>query len=209
MPNTIRRDLLDKALEDVQFPNAIIDLGGKRSQKRGNFRYPPKHEVIYVNIDPDSSPDILCDVSSLPFEAGTQGSAVMCEVLEHLPEPYDALSEVARVLETDGLFVLSVPFLVGIHADPSDFQRFTPFKLQQFLEKAGFYKIEIYQMGGIWCVIHDLVHQHLVRNTSFLAKIGYRILNIIKLILPASILKIDDENHWKATTGYFLICRKK
>ena len=71
MPNTIRRDLLDQLLKSVDFPSSIVDLGGKRLMKRGKFKYSKNFEVLYVNIDENSSPDILSDINSLPFKTNS------------------------------------------------------------------------------------------------------------------------------------------
>ena len=93
-----------------------------KKTKKGAFRYDKNINVTYVNIDPETDPDHLCDIVDLPFNDQSRECVVMCEVF--LDNPYDALNEVSRVLNSNGLLILSVPFLVGIHADPSDFIRY-------------------------------------------------------------------------------------
>lgn len=57
--------------------------------------------------------DPLCVVSpasSLPFETGTFRFILCSEVLEHLEDDDDAVSEIARVLADDGRAIITVPY---------------------------------------------------------------------------------------------------
>jgi SAM-dependent methyltransferase len=66
-------------------------------------------DVTTVDIDPALGPDVTADIRSLPFPDSSFDTAVVAEVLEHLPwtDVGTALGEVARVA-TRGA-VLSVP----------------------------------------------------------------------------------------------------
>ena len=79
--------------------------------------------------------DRIEDIYALTFTTGFAGTMVMCEILEHLPDPALALAEVKRVLRDDGLLIVSVPFQLGIHAWPTDYWRFTASGLHRLLEK--------------------------------------------------------------------------
>ena len=46
-------------------------------------------------------------------------------------------------MKKDGIVVVSIPFLQEVHADPYDFQRYTPFGLKYQLKKHGFKNIKI------------------------------------------------------------------
>ena len=59
-------------------------------------------------------------------------------VLEHVKGPEKVVSEVYRVLKSGGKVLFSIPFLQEIHADPYDFQRYTPYGLREILERQGF-----------------------------------------------------------------------
>jgi ubiquinone/menaquinone biosynthesis C-methylase UbiE len=47
------------------------------------------------------------DIAALPLEDGSLDHAYCISVLEHLPEPWEAIREVRRVLKPGGLFVLT------------------------------------------------------------------------------------------------------
>ena len=52
---------------------------------------------------------VLGGAESLPFIAGSFGTAVMADVIEHLREPAVCLREVTRVLEPDGRLLVTTP----------------------------------------------------------------------------------------------------
>ena len=60
------------------------------------------------------------------------------QLFEHLRWPYRAGRNVLAMLRPGGVFVITVPFLVRIHASPTDCTRWTPEGLHYFLQECGF-----------------------------------------------------------------------
>lgn len=81
---------------------------------------------------------IETDGTNLPFKEETFDACFCNTVLEHIPEPNQIISEIGRVLKKNGKLLISIPFLQEIHADPEDYQRYTPFGLKALLEKYHF-----------------------------------------------------------------------
>jgi len=52
---------------------------------------------------------VLADAEHLPFASGQFGRLVCTEVLEHVPDPCQVVSEMARVATADAVLVISVP----------------------------------------------------------------------------------------------------
>ena len=82
-------------------------------------------------------PDVFADAAALPFAANSFDTVLLFEVLEHVPQATQSLSEIARVLKSGGRLLLTVPFLYPMHDEPHDYRRYTQHGLQQKLEKAG------------------------------------------------------------------------
>ena len=98
---------------------------------------------------------VLCsDSLSLPFKSNTFRLVVLRHVLEHLPSPRQALSEVYRVLKEGGWVALEVPnagslgrWVYGPLWDSWDLPRhlhhFTPTSLRHLMERVGFRRTRI------------------------------------------------------------------
>ena len=85
----------------------------------------PHAEFLTVDIDDTHQPDILSDVHDLQIADEQFDVVVMTRVLEHLPDPRKAISEVRRVLKPGGTAIFSAPFIHKYHASPRDYWRFT------------------------------------------------------------------------------------
>jgi ubiquinone/menaquinone biosynthesis C-methylase UbiE len=74
-------------------------------------------QVTTVDLDPELRPDVVGDVTSLPFEKSAFDCVLAAEVLEHLPfEQFGlAVSELARVSRDWVIITLPAP-LVGLSA---------------------------------------------------------------------------------------------
>jgi predicted SAM-dependent methyltransferase len=60
------------------------------------------------------------------------------QVFEHLAYPYRAGKNVFEMLKPGGYFLITTPFLLKIHPDPIDCNRWTPLGLNYFLNECGF-----------------------------------------------------------------------
>ena len=89
--------------------------------------------LVNLDILPQAPVQVVGDAQRLPF-AGETFDGIVCQaVLEHLPRPWDAAGEMARVLRRGGVLYVEVPFLQGYHPTPRDFYRFTLEGLQELL----------------------------------------------------------------------------
>lgn len=121
----LRKALLE--LDSSPAPGLNVGCGGTDLHPR----------MMRVDVDPAASPDYLSAADKLPFADNTFSVAVSQEVLEHLREPQDALAELARVVRPGGLLYLQTPFIIGYHAAPADYWRFTNEGLEVMLQGAG------------------------------------------------------------------------
>jgi SAM-dependent methyltransferase len=95
----------------------------------------------------------VCTKASLEAEA----DIVFCEqVLEHTPDPQRAVDNIYALLRPGGFAVISVPFLVRVHNEPSDYWRFTPAGLRVLVERAGFEVVSQGDWGNRASVVANL-----------------------------------------------------
>ncbi|HFU76307.1 MAG TPA: class I SAM-dependent methyltransferase [Arcobacter sp.] len=201
---TFRRYYLDDFLISTSFSGMVLDIGGKKDNKRGKFR-PPLNQVDsweYLNIDEDTNPDYLCSADSIPVEDEHFDMVLLCEVLEHLENPEEVLNEAQRVLKKGGRVIISMPFLNAIHADPYDYQRWTDFKFQAELKKSGFSNIDIVPMGSVFAVIYDILY--VASSNRFYRKLFLYPLSLVFRPLDRWVSKRVK----KINTGYFINATK-
>ena len=60
------------------------------------------------------------------------------------------MREIARVLKPDGCLILTAPHIWGIHEEPHDYYRYTPFGLRYLAERAGLHVVEVRALAGFW-----------------------------------------------------------
>lgn len=138
-----------------KFNGKLLDVGcGKMPYKE--YILANAQVEKYVGLDIESAlvydsavkPDFFWDGNVMPFNDSNFETVLATEVLEHCPDPSLVLSEIYRVLKTDGIFFFTVPFLWPLHEVPHDEYRYTPFALERLLKNAGFTKIELSATGG-------------------------------------------------------------
>ena len=146
-----RRRLLDKLQKKYSnlYKGIVLDIGGRN---RGGFKKPKEkvEQWIFADIEESHNPDIVLDVSCMNMvETESIDIIAAMELFEHVEKIEKGLSECYRVLKKGGFMLISVPFLHPIHADPSDFQRWTEYKWRVELERIGFKIKKIILWGHI------------------------------------------------------------
>jgi len=96
-----------------------------------------------------ASVDAIASVQRLPFGDDTFDCVLCTEVLKHIPDPVQALTEFHRVLKTGGKIFLTTPFFNPLHEVPHDYYRYTPFALRYMAEQAGLQLESLVEKGGI------------------------------------------------------------
>jgi SAM-dependent methyltransferase len=119
----------------------------------------------------DSRPDIVGDGTGLPFSNSSFQSVVCLQTLEHIPDPFAALAEMARVLKPGGYLMLTVPQAWRVHEPPHDYFRFTNYGLRYLMGRNGLAVERIVPQGGVWALVGQtllniLPHRHLFHLTA-------------------------------------------
>jgi len=94
--------------------------------------------VINLDLVWGETIDVCASAEHLPFPDEAFDLVLSQEVLEHVRDPFQAMSEMKRVLKKGGILYCQVPFIIGYHPGPTDFWRFTKEGIQEMIQKAGF-----------------------------------------------------------------------
>jgi SAM-dependent methyltransferase len=124
------------------------------------------HINTYIGVDypPSTSSlstaNVFADAQRLPF-AGRSFDTILCtQVLEHVPWPWEAVQELARVLRPGGIAIVTVPQDWGIHREPYDFYRYTRYGIAVLVQKAGLNLERIERRGGFWAAWGQMLTVH-------------------------------------------------
>ena len=189
----------------------VVDIGGKKANKRGSF-VPPLENVEsweYLNPDLDTDPDYCCRAEELSLDNETIDTVIMTEVLEYLPDPRKVFGEIYKILSAEGHVLISVPFLNPLHGDHwSDRVRYTPVMINEIVEPIGFRIKSIESMGSVGAVIFDILRVSFgyagKRNK------GHILVKLLGLFRP--LFRLIDKIFLKQSkyinTGYFIILKK-
>jgi SAM-dependent methyltransferase len=154
--------------------------------------------------------DVYASALRLPFAPETCDTVLCNEVLEHVPEPVQLMIEAARVLKHGGLLILTTPMTWGLHEEPYDYYRYTPYGLKYLAEHAGLQVEKIDPTSGLWGTVGQRISSHVYHSHGWHA---FWIVKGIVLVLCAGIQIIFSAldsvyGHTGDTLDYLLIARK-
>ena len=98
----------------------------------------------------DAPADVWGSGMELPFRDKAFATVFSSQVLEHVPEPWRMVAEMARVLEPGGHLILTAPHIWGLHEAPHDYFRFTCYGLEHLARRVGLQPVEVRPMAGYW-----------------------------------------------------------
>lgn len=90
----------------------------------------------YAGSDMREGPgvDMLLNLHDIDLPAGSVGTVLSMDTMEHVEDPRRALEEIRRVLKPDGIAVISSVMCFPIHDYPYDYWRFTPEAFKSILK---------------------------------------------------------------------------
>jgi SAM-dependent methyltransferase len=98
--------------------------------------------------------DVCGDAAAIPFRADSVDTVISISVLEHVEDPDAVVGEIARVVRTGGLIMMTTPFVFPVHAT-ADYFRFTAAGAALLMRRHGIDVLEQPPLtgGGLTLVI--------------------------------------------------------
>lgn len=172
----------------------VLDVGaGNKKYKNFIEKYCDK----YMTLDIQGKVDFIADAKKMPIEDSVFDSVLSFQMFEHVDEPQKIVSEIYRILKTDGIVIATAPFIVPEHADPYDYQRYTTNGFEFLFKQNGFRIIKLEKYGGPFTVFVDsLKFAYFSPYTSSAKRLkwGHRILNKLYKLADFFDKKKQDSN---------------
>ncbi len=145
----------------------VLDVGAGGSTYRGFFA--AGATTVTLDISLHGRPSVMGSALELPFRGSSFDSVISTQTLEHVSDPFRAMSEMNRVLKPSGRLLLIAPQTWPEHMAPHDYFRFTRFGLKQMMESSGFAIEEFRPCGGFFATLGQMMAQRMYQYAS-----GYR-----------------------------------
>lgn len=144
----------------------------------------PKNRVRFKKID------VWYDGKHFPFKDNSFDSIILTQVLEHVFNPDEFLSEINRVSKKDSVLLLSAPFVWDEHEQPHDYARYSSFGLAHLLTTHEFEIVEHIKTAPDIRIIFQLIACYIHKRLAWIQSYRLRVCFYILLISPFTILGI-------------------
>lgn len=222
---TTRESWLKSTLANLKEGTSILDAGageGKYksfcnhldyfSQDIAEYDGEGDGRGIQTNSRDYSKLDFVSDICNMPIE-NESFDAVMCiEVIEHVPNPIDALIELHRILKKGGTLILTAPFNSLTHYAPYHYSTgFSSYFYEYHFKKLGFEVIEIKPNGNFFEYIGQETRR--LKNISLkYSNYKFNFFNKITIYMILNLLsKLSKKNIGSEELlcfGFHVICKK-
>jgi len=157
----------------------------------------------YVGLELESRPglsDYTYSGHEFPFDDGEFDSVLTSQVLEHVFNPDEFLSEINRVLKGGGILLISVPFVWDEHEQPLDYARYSSFGLRHLVQAHGFrvmeYRKSMDDVRAVFQMINSYIYKKTVTTNPMLNRLSTLLLmapfNIMGELVGAILPRNED-----------------
>jgi SAM-dependent methyltransferase len=156
---SILRTKEDQELARITLTGRVIDLGGHKGSSYYKL-LKTEQPIEVANMDstnpgthktPSGADHVFDLEKSFPLPSGSFDAVLCINVMEHIYNYKNLLSESSRILKSGGRIYISVPFFFNIHGSPNDYFRYTKSALERILADHGFMNISIKELGDGPC----------------------------------------------------------
>lgn len=134
------RRFVEDIAGNVAAGKTVVDAGAGECQYKPLFSH-TQYVAVDLCVGDDrwdfSGVDINAPLHAIPLPDGAADVILCTEVLEHVPNPHQVVTELARLLKGGGALYITVPFSGREHQTPNDYFRYTQYGLRYLFEHAG------------------------------------------------------------------------
>lgn len=190
-------EYVKSVLNDLPRESTLYDLGA------GNV---PFRDILfrfkYTGVDFVPFPDVsvVADLTALPVPDESADIITIMNTIEHVPDTKSLFAETRRILKKGGLMIGTVPFLMQVHQEPHDYNRYTKTQLEHLLKSAGFSDIVVVPLGNA-IDVYDTIEMKFFASTSGFVARAMRAWRRLEMRLLRRVFGTAPANH-RLTEGF-------
>jgi ubiquinone/menaquinone biosynthesis C-methylase UbiE len=152
------RDVVRYCLKYVS--GRTLDLGAGTAKYK-NLIAPQTASYITLDLFSGENVDIVASVTDTGLADSSFDTIICTQVFEHIPEPWEAVREIHRLLKSGGTCVITAPFMQPYHADPHDYYRYTVEGMKALFSE-GFELVECGPYTNFFTTVSEIIHHALL-----------------------------------------------
>jgi len=174
------------AMQFVLKGKNIIEFGANKNSSKNftNFmKIPEEANLIYADKIDDNQ-QLKEDLEKkISFMDNSFDNIILFNVLEHVYNSDNAISEINRCLNKTGKLIGSTPFMYRVHNAPEDFSRYTAQYIRKILENNNFKNISIKIYGyGPFTAAYALIFDY-IKYIPIISNFIFVILLLLDLLI--------------------------
>lgn len=212
-PQCYTREVLKKVLPKF-CKGKVVDVGSGRGKYKDLITKYCSSFTAVDNMSSDfqfgqgsSSPDVISDVASMPFQDGNFDTVICTEVLEHVEDPFKLMKEISRILKPGGYAIFSSAWAAPYHKEPKDYWRFSLDGYEVLCRNSGLEIKEVHKQGGFFSLLLYFINRSVDLNTKKLKKVK-AFLGRINIIFEKIAEKMDKFHKTDDAIGHLIVARK-
>tara|TARA_A100001035_G_C27787074_1_gene505018 strand:+ start:2289 stop:3227 length:939 start_codon:yes stop_codon:yes gene_type:complete len=185
--------------------SVLIIGGGEKGMGTDDLYSSDKIKITSTDVYYTENVDFIVDAHFLPFKDNSFDGVWIQAVLEHVLDPNKVVSEINRVLKSNGIVYAETPFMQQVHEGAYDITRFTVVG-HRYLFK-NFSTIKIGGIDGVGTVMTWSIYYFFwsIFRSRALAKFFYL---FFSLILNPFDKLADKKSLFDAGSGSYFLGRK-
>lgn len=195
---------IERLMSSKTSPHILIVGGGTIGDGMGDFLKKFQDNLCSFDVFYSENIDFIADAHQIPFNDNTFDLVIVQAVLEHVLDPYQVVSEVHRVLNSDGYVYAETPFMQQVHEGRYDFLRFTElghiylFKNFELLKSGNLNGLGTSLIWSLDYLFRGIFRSRIIGKLFKVTFFWIRFLDII----------IADSNNRDGASGYFYLGKK-
>lgn len=159
-------------------------------------------EFVRLDFDRGYGPDVVGDVTALPFREASVDRVASNSLFEHVAHPHRILRESFRVLRPGGVMVVVMPFVIHRHGYPHDYVRLTPQFFERACREVGFADVVVDEdaSSGLFNVLHNSSKMasadEALPEAAAVRDVHEAVIGLLGALLPLDRLLADASRSW-------------